>query len=605
MPQTRQWGNEVDRLGDELGLSASQASKLNAIAQSVGLTTDEVSTTFGMLAKKISDSAVAIVKGESDFDKWGVKLSDIRGEIVPFDEAMRRIKTRFQEIGQNAQGSALLMDIFGKTGKTLSDFLSLTDDEMKTMIKDAQDFGLVLDGPASEGLQKFNRDLLRFDLQLKGIKLAIGQQLIPILSAMLQWVRQNSGAFKAFAESLRTPLGIIKEVADRIGAFIAQMRSEGLVNAVVSLASDIVQKIGEVLGKVGAWVTENWPKWRQAFADLFDKVGILISENGPKWRQAFGEALDKLGTWISETWKTWRPAFGELFDNVVSWIRTIGWPSIVNFIETQVPAFANWIVESLPEWIKNLGNLISDFIQWFLGTGLPTIAEGFSTATAKIGGWLLDAIGWMSHVGMPAAFSTLVAIGGAVLNGIVQGLGDLKTKIWNWIKEAVPLAADIEAFIRGRMPGASAPTPPVLTPEGFGGGAGAGGGGGGGGGKSWVPDSPAATLDDIYANFTNKYGTMPDYQTALDLLGKGLTYRQVSQGIGLAEGGIVTRPTHALIGEAGPEAVIPLGRAGGIGGAQTVNVYVSGNVTRSEEELAGRISDVLIRKLFSQRAVSF
>jgi hypothetical protein len=38
-------------------------------------------------------------------------------------------------------------------------------------------------------------------------------------------------------------------------------------------------------------------------------------------------------------------------------------------------------------------------------------------------------------------------------------------------------------------------------------------------------------------------------------------------------GGIVTRPTFALIGEAGPEAVIPLNRAGGMGmGNITINV---------------------------------
>lgn len=42
----------------------------------------------------------------------------------------------------------------------------------------------------------------------------------------------------------------------------------------------------------------------------------------------------------------------------------------------------------------------------------------------------------------------------------------------------------------------------------------------------------------------------------------------------MAEGGIVTRPTMALIGEAGPEAVVPLGRAGGMGmpgGSITIN----------------------------------
>jgi len=44
----------------------------------------------------------------------------------------------------------------------------------------------------------------------------------------------------------------------------------------------------------------------------------------------------------------------------------------------------------------------------------------------------------------------------------------------------------------------------------------------------------------------------------------------------LASGGIVMSPTVALIGEAGPEAVIPLNRAGGIGGNTTVNVNVNG-----------------------------
>jgi hypothetical protein len=44
----------------------------------------------------------------------------------------------------------------------------------------------------------------------------------------------------------------------------------------------------------------------------------------------------------------------------------------------------------------------------------------------------------------------------------------------------------------------------------------------------------------------------------------------------LAEGGIVTGPTLALIGEAGPEAVIPLDRAGGLGGGNTIHVHVQG-----------------------------
>jgi hypothetical protein len=58
----------------------------------------------------------------------------------------------------------------------------------------------------------------------------------------------------------------------------------------------------------------------------------------------------------------------------------------------------------------------------------------------------------------------------------------------------------------------------------------------------------------------------------------------------MAEGGIVTKPTAALIGEAGSEAVIPLDRMGGFG--TTVNVNVAGSVI-SEGQLQSVIQDAL------------
>ena len=49
----------------------------------------------------------------------------------------------------------------------------------------------------------------------------------------------------------------------------------------------------------------------------------------------------------------------------------------------------------------------------------------------------------------------------------------------------------------------------------------------------------------------------------------------------MAEGGIVTRATSAIIGEAGPEAVIPLSKMGGMG--TTVNITVNGSVTSASD----------------------
>ena len=72
---------------------------------------------------------------------------------------------------------------------------------------------------------------------------------------------------------------------------------------------------------------------------------------------------------------------------------------------------------------------------------------------------------------------------------------------------------------------------------------------------------------------------------------------------GLAEGGIVTRPTIAMIGEAGPEAVIPLGRGGGGGGG---NYYTTINISATLKDevdidmLKRRIGEDLARETFSK-----
>ena len=60
--------------------------------------------------------------------------------------------------------------------------------------------------------------------------------------------------------------------------------------------------------------------------------------------------------------------------------------------------------------------------------------------------------------------------------------------------------------------------------------------------------------------------------------GKGFSVPKIPM---LAEGGIVTSPTLAMIGESGSEAVIPLSRLGGMGGGITVNV--NGGLATSAE----------------------
>lgn len=73
----------------------------------------------------------------------------------------------------------------------------------------------------------------------------------------------------------------------------------------------------------------------------------------------------------------------------------------------------------------------------------------------------------------------------------------------------------------------------------------------------------------------------------------------ITQMTKMQEGGIVTRPTTALIGEGGPEAVVPLGRAGGFG---ETNVYVTvqGSVITEDE-----LSNIIYEKLLMRKGRNY
>ncbi len=67
----------------------------------------------------------------------------------------------------------------------------------------------------------------------------------------------------------------------------------------------------------------------------------------------------------------------------------------------------------------------------------------------------------------------------------------------------------------------------------------------------------------------------------------------VSQALPFADGGIVTKPTLGLVGEAGPEAIIPLSKAGMMGG---ITVNITGGYYLSEMA-ANDIGNKIVEKL--------
>jgi SLT domain-containing protein len=99
-----------------------------------------------------------------------------------------------------------------------------------------------------------------------------------------------------------------------------------------------------------------------------------------------------------------------------------------------------------------------------------------------------------------------------------------------------------------------------------------------------------AAIAKLWNNTVGKLDfTIPDWVPGIG--GKRFTAPKLPEGIpALAKGGIVNKPTLALIGEAGPEAVVPLTGKNAPGG-QVINITVNGAI--DAEGTARQIANVL------------
>lgn len=177
---------------------------------------------------------------------------------------------------------------------------------------------------------------------------------------------------------------------------------------------------------------------------------------------------------------------------------------------------------------------------------LSYLAEAYRTMYSSISGAITDLI-----MGSRSAADILKALGRQMIEMVV-----------NWMAQR-KLAAAMSAGLEKAAMASSATTAATLA-------------------SVWSPVAAMVSLATMGANAA---------AAAAGITSVTALARTMSAIPAMANGGIVSRPTLALIGEAGPEAVVPLRKGGMGGGAPTVNIYnntgVNANV-RQEARFDGQ-----------------
>lgn len=119
-----------------------------------------------------------------------------------------------------------------------------------------------------------------------------------------------------------------------------------------------------------------------------------------------------------------------------------------------------------------------------------------------------------------------------------------------------------------------------------------GGGGGGGGGPAPEPEPAPFVTPQQVAAFTPILTPQQFRATAAGRPPSGEA-RLFAEIRAFAEGGVIRRPTIGLVGEAGPEAIIPLDQMGRMGNMTNLTINVTAGIGTDGAEVGRQIVDAL------------
>jgi hypothetical protein len=592
------------------------SGRLSKFGSSVGNVAGNVGRGFGLMTA--AAGGVAVVGGKHLFD-LGADLTSLDQKIgtVFSGDSLQQVENWADTVAARMGLTSTQAQGLAANAGDLLKPMGFTADQAADMSTEI----IGLSGALSEwsGGQRsveetaeiLSKALLGERDSLKSLGISINQAEVDTKALQIAQL-DGRDAINAQDKALATQQLILEKSTDAQDAFAAGgnqlVAAQNLLRARFGeITETLARRLLPVFNRAAGVVVE--------LIDVFDRDGLAgvvrdlhqrFAEAWPAIRRQLGVWATGFVQWVQTVGPPFLSALGAWLANVASWFVDDALPVIVERLSQWADAFLQWAADVAPPLLQRLADLAVQLGEWFIDDALPVIVDKLEQWAVAFVNWATEVVPpllqrlvelaqrlgeWFVNDGLPVIVEKLAQWAAAFIEwavsiapDVIAKLTDFAIQLGTWLLSQVPtlvgyLAEWTWAFVRW----AGTDLLPQLTVA------------------LWQ------VLRDIGGSLVDLGGRLIDGAIELgkkivDAIVDGIKAAPgallnaleslipggslISDAVGgvsgligslspFADGGIVTGPTAALIGEAGPEAVIPLNRANTAGIGGTVNVTVN------------------------------
>ena len=609
--KTSQTADRIDKMSQKLGMSRDSFQKYDFILSQSGASIDSMSAGMKTLTKSISDVLSGVDIATDNFKTLGVEVTDVNGKTRNQNDIFDDLVKSFQMMENSVEKTRMAQEIFGRSGTELLPLLNSQAGSLEELEKTFNSLGITMSDDAVNAGVKFTDTLDQLKRALGASVASIGVEFLPLMQTMAQFiidrvvpfirefianVKSLTDQFMQLSPQTQKMIGIFISIAAAlgpalvlfgklIGVFSLLSNPIGLIILAIAGITAAIVYLYETNENFANFVLGVWEKIQIAFETLASVFNAIIKGDIESAFHIFKDNLlsmfinsEKVLYNIGNLFYT----FQEIFSNVIGAIKQI--------IQNVFIPILQKITETFMIIVSAVKPILQDMLA-FIGNIFNTIVTFWNENGAQLTQAVLNIVNFI--VGLFHFLANTII-------GIVQFFLPLVTSLF---KVALQLIQDIFSNVLNIVLGIFKVFIGIFTADWR---------------KAWegvsdifqgvfngvvsifkgIVNGLVSSINFFINAFNNIRIQVPKVKIPFvgEFGGFDLGVPSIPNIPFLAEGGIVTAPTLAMIGEdRNPEMVIPLNKFASLTNNRQTNIYLDGReITRS---IAPHMVDVLRSKL--------
>lgn len=432
--KTAQYGDNIDKMSQKIGISAEAYQKWDYVMQRAGTSVDNLK--MGM--KTLSQQAE---QNSEDFQKLGISQEEVAN--LSQEDLFEKTIKGLANMEEGTERAVLASKLLGRAGVDLGPLLNEGSEAIEEQMEIAEKYGMVMPESAVKASAAFEDSMTTMRMTMDGLKNRLMGDFLPSLTAVtdglaLIFTGDMSGADKiiegvnGIIEDINQKLPQIMELGGKIVGGLAQ----AILQNAPELFTEGTKLISDLIGKF----VEKLPDIVSIGTDIIVSVIDGLSESLPDLIDKIPQIIVSLVTALTENL-----------------------PKIVESGGALIVSLVGGIINALPELLKQAPEIISQFVQGIIGMGREVlnsggqIVEKLHEGISSMWDWFKDKVKEFAQA-IPEKIKEIISdvsnIGANIVSGLWEGISDkarwLKDMISGWI-------GDVKSFLKSLF-GISSPS---------------------------------------------------------------------------------------------------------------------------------------------------